>query len=130
MISGTAGGDINPSRFLKRSTTADAKWLQCTANSDKIAGISQVGTRYPAALSLDDGKAAIAGENIHVYLAGRDKEAPLEYGGTVTAGDLLTSDSSGRGVTGTTGQQVGARALFSGILGQVMPVEPLWGDVT
>ena len=128
MISGTAGGNISPSRFIYRSTTADAKWLQATGVTIKLAGISQAGTRFTPFETLDDGFAAISGENLHVYMAGVDSEAPLEYGGTVAAGDLLTSDGSGKGVTATAGQQVGARALFAGISGQVMPVQPLWGS--
>ena len=95
-MTGVAGGNISPSRFLIRSTTEDNKYLQASSTSVAIAGISQPGTRNTPYSSLDDGYAAIAGENLHVFQAGKDNEAPLEYGRTVAAGALLSTDSSGR----------------------------------
>jgi hypothetical protein len=129
-MTGTAGGTIIPSTFLVRSTTADAQFLQATGTAVPIAGISQKGTRSTPYDGLDDGNAAIAGENLQVYLPNDDKEAPLRLGGTVAAGDLLTSDAQGRGVTAASGNQVGARALMAGILDQIIVVQPLWGDAT
>lgn len=125
-MTGTAGGSITPSSFVVRSTTADAQFLLASGTSTPIAGISGIGTRYPPYSSLNDGNIAIAGENFKVF-APPEKEAALQLGGTVTAGDLLTSDSSGHGITASTGNQVGARALESGVSGQIISVQPLWG---
>lgn len=44
------------------------------------------------------------------------------YGGTVAAGDRLTSDNVGRAVTATSGQFVNAKALVAGVLGDVQGV--------
>src|SRR5262249_39352494 len=118
--------NIAPSRFVKRSTTADAQFLQAGAG-DRIAGISQVGTRQTPYGGLDDGFCAIANENFHVFLPGVDKEAFLELGGTVSPGDYLKSDANGAGVTASSGDEIGARAMVAGVAGQVVPVEPVWG---
>jgi len=122
---GTAGGNIAPSRFVKRSATADAQFLQA-GTGDRVAGISGVGTRYPPYANLDDGFLAVAGENVHVYIPGEDLEAQLELGGTVAAGDYLKSDTNGKGVTAAVdGDEVGGRALMAGTSGQIITVQPL-----
>jgi hypothetical protein len=125
----TATGNVKPLRFLIASTTTDNQVTQASGTSSRIVGISGPGTRYPPWSALDDGFHAIAGENVEVFKPPM-KEAYLQLGGTVTAGDLLTSDSDGQGVTGTTGQQTGARAMQAGVSGQSILVQPLWGDVT
>jgi hypothetical protein len=77
---------------------------------------------------LNDGNIAIAGENFRLYQAGRDLEAPLMLGGTVAAGDLLTSDANGHGITTTTaGQFIGAQAMMAGVANQVISVKPMFG---
>jgi len=125
-MTGTAGGNITPSSFVVRSTTADAQYLLASGTSTPIVGISGAGTRYPPYGGLDDGNIAVAGENFKVYQP-PEKEAPLQLGGTVAAGDMLTSDASGHGVTATAGQQVGARALEAGVSGSIITVQPVWG---
>jgi hypothetical protein len=126
-MTGTAAGSITPSSFLVRATTTDAQYLLASGTSVPIAGISGPGTRYPPYTALNDGNIAIAGENFEVFQPPQ-KEAPLQLGGTVAAGDLLTSDASGHGITTTTtAQQIGARALMAGVSGQVITVQPLWG---
>jgi len=123
-ISGTkvANGNIAPSRIVKLDTTADGRVLQAAAATDKPYGISQPGTRNTPYGTLDDGNAAVAGENLMVYVSNA-KDVLLEAGGPVTIGDALTSDASGRGVTTvTTGQWVIAEAMRTGVLGDLIPV--------
>jgi hypothetical protein len=125
----TATGNIKPLRFVVASTTTDNQVTQASGTSTRIVGISGPATRYPPWSALDDGFHAIAGENVEMFQPPM-KEAYLQLGGTVAAGDLLTSDSDGQGVTATSGQQVGARARQAGTSGQSILVQPLWGDVT
>lgn len=117
-----AAGNITPSSFLIQTTSADHKVQLAAAATSPIVGISGPGTRNPPYSSLDDGYHAIAGENVQV-LRPPLKEAQLRLGGTVTAGDLLTSDASGFGITATTGQYVGARAVEAGVSGQLVTVQ-------
>jgi hypothetical protein len=52
----------------------------------------------------------------------------LELGGTVAFGDTLTSDSSGKGITTVTDANFyGARALSSGVAGQLIKVQVITG---
>ena len=125
MSSGTkvANGNIAPSRFVKQDTTAGVKdrVLQAGAG-DIIYGVSGKGVRNAPWSALDDGYIAIAGENVMCYVF-PEKDCVLELGGTVTQGDRLKSDSSGKGVvTTTTGQEVGARAEQSGASGDLIRV--------
>lgn len=127
-MTGVAAGNIKPSRFLIQATSADNKYSQASsATAAPLVGISQPGTRNTPYSSLDDGYAAIAGENLHVYKSPDNAEAPLQLGGTVAAGDLLTTDSDGRGVTATTGDFVGARAQQAGVADQIVTVVPVYG---
>ncbi len=127
-MTGTAAGNITPCSFLVRNTSTDAQYILASGTSAPIAGISGPGTRRPPGDYFnDDGYIAISGENFRLYQP-PEKEAPLRLGGTVAAGDLLTSDGSGFGITTTTtAQQVGARALMAGVSGQVISVQPIWG---
>lgn len=127
-MTGTAASSITPSSFVVRHAGTDNQFDLATGTSVPIAGISGPGTRYPPYANLDDGNIAIAGENFRLYQAGVDQEAPLQLGGTVAAGDLLTSDSSGHGITTTTaGQFIGAQAMQAGVSGQIISVRPMWG---
>ncbi len=126
-MTGTAAGNVTPSSFVVRNAGTDNQYILATGTSTPIAGISGIGTRYPPYAALDDGNIAIAGENFRVFQP-PEKEAALQLGGTVAAGDLLTSDGSGHGITTTTtAQQVGARALMAGVSGQIITVQPIWG---
>jgi hypothetical protein len=128
-MQGTAAGNINTSRFLTRTTSADAEYTQATGTSVPLAGISSQSPRNNPYIDDGNAYAAIAGENIRVYEMTSDMEAPLQLGGTVAAGDLLTSDGSGQGVTATTGQQYGAQALMKGVSGQTITVKPIQGTM-
>jgi hypothetical protein len=113
--------------FVVQNTSTDNQYILATGTSAPIAGISGIGTRYPPYGGLDDGFIAVAGDNFRLYRP-PEKEASLQLGGTVAAGDLLTSDGSGHGITTTTtAQQIGARALQAGVSGQIITVQPMWG---
>ena len=100
-MSKVAAGNIAPCRFVTPSTSAIGKVSQSTT-SDVPCGISQKGTRNVpgSSLGLDDGYAAIAGENVGVH-GTPDKDILLRLGGTVTRGASLKSDASGFGVSTT-----------------------------
>jgi hypothetical protein len=131
MASGTkvANGNITPSSFVKIDTSVSGggKVVLSGAGED-IYGISQPGVRnYPGGTG-DDGYAAIAGENVMVYVP-PEKEVLLRLGGTVTAGDWLKSDASGFGVTSSSDREkVGARASRSGVSGDLIPVQVIIGE--
>lgn len=121
-----AGGNISPSRFVMFDTSNDFTGLQATANARTI-GVSQRGTRNaPISDVADSGYAAISGDTIQLYGPG-DNGVLLELGDTVVRGGLLKADANGKGVpiatTGTTIQQIGARALQSGSSGERIQVE-------
>lgn len=111
-----ADGNINPSCFVKMSTTQDNRVLQAAANTDKIIGISQVGTRDPQGLSGASAVAAAQGDPIKVYSQG-DVCSLVAGSGGWTRGDWLVSDANGNGVTAPTSGvgtiYVGAIALES-----------------
>jgi len=121
-----ANGNIAPSRFVKIDTTAEGKVLQAGAG-DKTYGVSEPGVRNVPYGALDDGFAAIAGENLRIFGPGPDKDIPLELGGTVTQGDRLKSDANGKGVVTVTNlDEWGAVAMKSGVSGEIIPVQPVY----
>src|ERR1043166_3567843 len=111
-------------RFLIQSTTTDDQVTQASAATAPIVGISGVATRNPPYSTLDDGYHAIANENVQVNQAPM-KEAALQLGGTVAAGDRPTPGAAGAGVPATSGNYVGARAREAGTAGQRIKVQPL-----
>lgn len=131
-----SNGNIAPSRFVMFDATSpvggrviqsdDGTIAGISPAGGKIFGISQTGTRNAPYPALDDGFAAIAGENLLVYTFS-DKEAWLQIGtGGCNAGDYLKSAADGTGiVTTTTGDNVGARAKQSGLAGDLVPVDLL-----
>lgn len=119
-----ANGTIQPSRFVKLDTTAGKLFnvLQAAASTDStLIGISQPGSFDPPGTTGSATDAARAGQELSVYSIG--DVCLLELGGTVTAGDYLMSDASGKGVIatltdGTTIRHIGAKALESGVSGE------------
>ncbi len=127
------GGNIEPSTFVKLSTTADGQVLQCGAG-EKVFGISQPCSRRIALDPYDTGStvyAGIAGDPaINIYGPG-DPGVLLRLAGTVSAGGYIKSDGSGYGVAATTDKDAyGARALCAGASGQLIPVEVVVGYVS
>lgn len=117
-----ATGNITPCSFVKQSTTLDGKVTLCGAG-DKIYGISQKGTRNPPLSPLDDGYAAIAGENVMLYTFPDTTLLTIGTGGCAP-GDRLKADASGFGVaTTSTGDEIGAVALGTGASGDQVPVK-------
>jgi len=119
-----AAGNISPFRFVKTYTSADNAVVQADANA-RIVGVAQEAGRSAPIPDVSTNYAAVSGDPIHVY--GLGEQPLLELGGTVAAGDLLKADSSGKGVviatTGTTIQNVGARALSAGASGEKIRVQ-------
>lgn len=96
-----------PAFTIVKYGTADGQVLPGAAVSDKLIGIS---TDIAAAIN----------ERCDYIAAG---VADVLYGGTVTRGDQLTSDASGRAVTaapaaGTNNRIIGV-AMVSGVVGDV-----------
>jgi hypothetical protein len=104
-----ANGTINPSVFVKIDSSSNERVIQAAANSDFPIGVSQQGTKnFPTPGGTT--YAAQAGDQIQVY--GPTDICLLTIGTAgVTAGDSLTSDGNGNGVTASGSQIVGAIAL-------------------
>ncbi len=129
-MTGTAAGNITPLSFVTRSTTTDNQFILAVGTSLPIAGISGMGTRRPSGdFFNDDGYTAVSGENFHLYTP-LDMEAPIQLGGTVAAGDPLTSDGSGHAVTATSNNQIGGYAMQAGVSGNIITCRPASGPYT
>lgn len=117
-----AEGTIRPSRFVKAGS-GDFSALEADAN-EAVVGVSQEGTADPPIPGVTP-VAASSGDHLKVY--GKGAECLLELGsGGITFGAYLKSDADGKGVaaatTGTTKQQLGARALEGGAEGDLIRV--------
>ncbi|MDV7340979.1 DUF2190 family protein [Terasakiella sp. A23] len=103
----TADGAIPQNRIVKHGS-ADGNVALATTATDSFDGVS--GIRGADA----------QGDRIDIY---KDGIRPLEYGGTVAAGDPLTSDATGRAikaapVAGTNVRCIGF-AEVSGVVGDI-----------
>jgi hypothetical protein len=109
-------GDIGTCRFVTQSASYDDAITESNSGDQPI-GVSGKDTRTPPYSGLDDGLHAVSGEAALVYTAG--DEALLDLGGTVTAGDYVKPDNSGKGVTASTDKdKVCVKALESGVDGE------------
>lgn len=113
-----ASGNIYPSRFVEVANAFRVR-MPLAANA-KVFGISQAGVRLAPGTSLDDGYAAINDEGVTVW--GPGSVCWLDIAGTVAAGANIANDSDGKGVTATSGQNVGAQALQGGVSGDKIRV--------
>ena len=110
----TAEGVIPPYRLVKFGVV-DGGILVAAAASDKLIGVND---RIPINPIGDRGDIVRMGI------------AEVEYGGTVAAGDLLTSDASGRAIVATAAAGVNVRIIgiaeVAGVLGDIgsMLIEP------
>jgi hypothetical protein len=101
----TAGGTINPYRFVKFGG-ADTTLLQAAAASDALLGVSgQVG--------------AASGEVLDVTLIGIGE---VMAGDNITRGNMLTSDANGKAVVASDGNVIAGKALMSAVAGDIIPV--------
>lgn len=107
-----ANGNITPSTFVKIDTTQTCtSVIQAAAATDYPIGVSKESTDQPPIPTLTGTQyAAIAGENCKVYQVGDTCLLNIGSGGC-TAGDKLTSDGSGNGITASSGNIYGAIAL-------------------
>jgi hypothetical protein len=105
----TAGAAINPARLVKFGAD-DQTVLQGAAGSDLVFGVSDA-PPLPAAAT---------GERVDVVFTGIQ---PVTYGGTVTRGEKLMSDSSGRAITATASNGANVNtagiAMVSGVVGDL-----------
>lgn len=120
-----ARGTINPCRFVIMSSYQDNAVEQAGANG-LTAGIAQQ-FEHDAPIPNAGTDAASSGESIKVYDIG--DTCLLELGGTVERAGLIKSDTDGKGVaiatSGTTIQQIGARAYERGVSGNLIRVQVL-----
>lgn len=105
-----ANGTINPSVFVViDATQGQNRVIQASAATTPLAGISQEGGTY-APIPGQSNVAALAGDPVKVYQTDEVCFLQATSAGW-TAGDLLTANSSGLGVTASSTNQVGAQAL-------------------
>ena len=118
-----ANGNILPSSFVKIDTTqAMPSVIAASANTDILIGIAQESTDQPPIPQLSGTQyAAIAGENCRVYQVGDVGLLTVGSGG-LTAGDRVTADASGYGVTASGTAVVGAIALMAAPAGALCRV--------
>ena len=104
-----AGAAISPNRFLKFGAD-DRTVIHAAAAGDSIIGVS-------------DDVGCASGERVDVILS---DIATVEFGGTVTRGGLLISDSTGRAIASTASAganvRIGGVALVSAVVGDKGPV--------
>jgi len=108
-----ASGDIRPSRFVRVSGPGQ---VAEAGDNNEIIGVAHEGTQVaPLADLVSTAYAARTGQQVLIYSTG--ETCLVEAGGTISAGNLLKSDSQGRAVpiatSGTTIQNYGAVALDS-----------------
>lgn len=117
-LSFRAGGNVPPSRFVKMSAGNDYTVLVADATSVPV-GISEKWLE-----SYNATYHATSGRPCAVF--GLGQTGLLTLGGTVSAGDFLIPDSTGKGVaaslTISSHQDIGARALMSGFSGESIEV--------
>ena len=101
----TAGAAVAARRLVKFDSD-DRTVIQGAAGADLVIGVSDLG--------------AAAGERVDVV---HTWVATVEYGGNVTRGQLLMSDSVGRAITATAAAGVNVRyagvAMVSGVSGDL-----------
>jgi hypothetical protein len=119
-ISYTAGGDISPARFCKALLNSPFVAVQADDGDEIYVGISQPGTRDAPGTPADDGLAASSGDQVVIYGDADEDEPMLLSGAAVTAGQLLMSDSTGRGIPVTTGKYYGAQALTAATAANIL----------
>jgi hypothetical protein len=105
-----SSGAIKANSFVKFDTTSSSKnptIVQCTSG-------------MPIGISLNDADAS-SGDEVEVAFPGGG--ARLKISGTVTMGNSLKATTNGAGIATTTaGDAVGARAMESGVSGDIIGV--------
>jgi hypothetical protein len=111
VLSFRAGGNILPSRFVKLTSAA---MVTQAGDNEEIIGVAFEGTqKAPLRDYVSTPYAAEPGQSVAVYSTG--EVCLVEAGTTISAGNLLKSDSQGRAIpiatSGTVIQNYGAVAL-------------------
>jgi len=121
-----SGGTIRVSRFVNISGNSTVQ--EATTGDAMPIGISQAGGRTPPIPDViaDPVEAAQSGEQLNVFSLA--EECLLRAGATVTAGQLLMSDSDGDGIAVTAGKYHGAIALEAGVAGELVLVQVVLGS--
>lgn len=131
-----AGATIAPSRFVVVDSAADNQLLEASSTvtptggaisgtTVPIIGVSQVGEkRTPGLPGSDVTIAAEQGDVIQIYSFG--DVAPVQAGGTIIAGDLVSCNGTTNGkaiaVAPGNGAEIGGRALQAATTGQLFMV--------
>lgn len=110
-----AKGTIAPLTIVKYGA-GDRFALAASAATDKFAGVA----------ALPTGVTAVAEEPIDVIKSG---VADVLYGGTVTVGDMLTTDAQGRAIVASAGNNVIGQAQVSGVVGDLGAVLIQFGKI-
>lgn len=112
----TASGNINPSRFVKKSGAYTV--AQCGAG-EVAFGISQEGS-FDTPIPGNSTLAAASGDPVRVY--GEEENCLLDAGATVADGAFVKSDANGKGVTAGAGERFYAIAERGGDADEKMQV--------
>lgn len=115
-----AGGTIQPSTFVKLSTSADNTVL-AAGSGDLPIGIATPSAKLVPAFS-QTGEAADSGDSVTVFGLG-EVCLLLAGSGGLTHGDLVKSDSNGAGITASGGDKVGAFCLSNASAGNFARVQ-------
>ena len=105
LITLEAGQDLSTKQFFCVSVAADGQ-IDPTGTGAVVDGILQ---NDPSA----------AGAAATVATAGISRAV---CGGTITCGDLLASDASGKVITAATTNEIFGKALTAGVANQIIPV--------
>ena len=105
----TANGTIYPSRFVTIDPTSQNRVIQASGTSQPLAGISQEWSKLAPTPGATQ-EAADQGDQLAVYQVG-DVAFLQSTASGWTAGDRLTSDANGNGITASSTNNFGAVAL-------------------
>lgn len=116
-------GNVTFSSFVKLDPSNTALVL-LAGSGDQVFGVSGPYSRRIALDAYDTTYIGIAGDPAILIYGPGDPGVVLQLGGAVAHGDYLKPDASGFGVKADTDHDpVGARALSSGVSGDLIPVE-------
>ena len=119
-----ANGNLVMSRFAKMDPSGGNLAIQAGVG-DRPVGIVQEYSHRPPYSTLDDGFAAVQGDEVTIYQIG--SVCKIELGTTVSPGAYLAPDSLGRGIPATTGVPYGAYTAQGGTVGQIVECEVVVG---
>jgi hypothetical protein len=128
-MSYVAGEDLEPCRFVKRSTTEDNTVVYADDGTAVIVGITFSGTKDAPIPLNTTAYAAEDGDPIRVY--GPGDRCEVELGETITAANLnLTAGADGVAVAATSGDFVAAIAERAASSGEKVWVQVVQFDIS